>query len=117
MRHRVFVYGSLKRGFRHHDQLARGQFEASLTTTAKFRLVLWESYPALVRGGELPIVGETYWVDDAVLAHLDDFEEHPRVYQRAWIELADQSRAQAYLMPAERTRHLPDIPGGVWTEQ
>jgi len=103
----VFVYGSLKRGRLHHDELL-GALRVGDAVLANSYLVLYEeSYPALVLSGAESggVSGELYEVDAPLLARLDEFEEVPLLYQRvrvalgsvsAWAYVIDESCASGY---------------------
>jgi len=99
--HELFVYGSLKRGLRHHDQLRGATFLGETRTAPRYQLVLHGEYPALT-GGEREVVGELYRVDDARLHRLDVFEGCPDLYRRDSVELHDGRRVVAYVLPPER---------------
>jgi gamma-glutamylcyclotransferase (GGCT)/AIG2-like uncharacterized protein YtfP len=90
---RLFVYGTLRRGFANHVELAGAEYQGSLLTEARYALVEREGYPALIDGKEA-IVGELYAVDDALLARLDVFEGAG--YVRRPVALSDGSAADAY---------------------
>jgi len=90
---RLFVYGTLRRGFENHGELGGATYLGSLLTEARCALVEREGYPALVRGDEA-IAGELYAVDAALLARLDVFEGAG--YVRGPVSLADGSVADAY---------------------
>lgn len=111
--HRLFVYGSLKRGFRHHGQLEGARPCGPATTERGYRLVLAGGYPALVRGGRASVRGELYLVTDDQLARLDAFEEVPHLYQRQLLRLGDGSEAYGYLLP-EGGDEGPVLDPGEW---
>jgi gamma-glutamylaminecyclotransferase len=114
---RLFVYGSLKRGFRHHGLLAGSELECAASTARGFCLVLQGEYPALVRrGGRGSVEGEVYRVTEELLVELDRFEGCPEYYQRESIPLDDGSSALSYVIPPERALALPAVPGSRWTE-
>lgn len=87
-KHLVFVYGSLKRGFRNHRVISGGEFAGVATTVARFNMLdVRGAYPALVtdlidrtKAGQ--ILGELYNVDDDTLAALDKLEGYPDFYTR-----------------------------------
>jgi gamma-glutamylaminecyclotransferase len=112
----VFVYGSLKRGFRHHREIAGSRYLRATSTAVGYRLVRVEGYPALV-SGEGRVSGELYEVDEDRLTDLDRFEDCPALYQRERLTLVDGTRAFAYVMPARLVVGLPEVPGGVWVEE
>ena len=114
--HRLFVYGSLKRGFRHHGVLGDALFEGPARTTAGFFLALQGEYPALVRGGEGSVEGELFRVTAELLTELDRFEGCPDLYLRELVTLDDGTSAQSYLIPPDRASALPIIPEGRWSD-
>lgn len=105
MGNRVFVYGSLKRGFYGHYKMARTTFIGE-TRTAKplYRMVAFpwpdhpgEFYPGLLQDGDGYISGEIFEVSDLILKDLDIFEAVGLDYKREMILLADGSMAWAYI--------------------
>lgn len=113
---KLFVYGSLKRGFRHHRELEGAAFLRHGVTTSGFSLRVQGEYPALVREGTGVVHGEVFDVSDALIARLDAFEDAPRAYQRIEIVLADGTRAHTYAMSADALGGAPVVPGGRWRE-
>jgi gamma-glutamylcyclotransferase (GGCT)/AIG2-like uncharacterized protein YtfP len=111
----VFVYGSLKRGCRHHRQIAGGRYLGERSTGTGYRLVKFDGYPVLVRGDGV-VTGELYEVGAELLARLDRFEDCPELYQRDSLTLADGTRAHAYVMSEDAVEGLPEVPGGTWRE-
>lgn len=107
--HRVFVFGTLKRGFPNHDEGMRGE-----RCLGEYRTI--ERYPMVVAGrwfspvmmpepgvGER-VGGELYEVGDAKLAELDRIESThlPDGYRRHAIAVASQATgaivdAQVYM--------------------
>lgn len=87
---RLFVYGSLKRGGRHHDQLAGAVFLGEATTLPGYRLEPLGEYLALVSVPPEPdtaVPGELFEVDESTLSALDAFEGEE--YERGNVRLAD----------------------------
>lgn len=79
MRHLVFVYGTLKRGFPNHDPLMTGERLLGLyrTLEALPMVISGQWFSPVVfpeRGVGERISGEVYEVDDAKLAQLDKLE-------------------------------------------
>jgi gamma-glutamylaminecyclotransferase len=107
----LFVYGSLKRGFRHHDQLRDAEFLGPAETAPGHHLVLQGEYPALVRGGQGTVRGELYHACATLLATLDEFEGS--AYERQSVELSAGGVAQAYFARGS-TRELAPLPSGDW---
>ncbi|RTL54718.1 MAG: gamma-glutamylcyclotransferase [Bradyrhizobiaceae bacterium] len=91
--HRVFVYGTLKRGGERNDLLKAAAFAGKASTVASFRM-LDGPYPVLRDNngpgpGDHPVSGEVFEVDDAALAALDDYEGvGERLYDRIETDVA-----------------------------
>jgi gamma-glutamylaminecyclotransferase len=113
--HALFVYGSLKRGFVHHVQLAGADFEREAATAPGYRLVLLADYPALTRARSGCVRGELYRVRSALLERLDAFEGCPGLYERALVPLDDGSSAFGYVVDPARAARCQEITGGRWT--
>src|SRR5262245_61460844 len=104
----LFVYGSLKRGFRHHAELDGAVFLRSASTESGYHLRMVGAYPALVRAeGGGSVQGELYGVRHEHLGRLDVFEGCPDLYQRATILLTDGTAAEAYVMSPSATAGAP----------
>jgi gamma-glutamylcyclotransferase (GGCT)/AIG2-like uncharacterized protein YtfP len=107
----LFAYGSLKRGFRHHDLLVGARFRGEVETAAGYHLVLLGEYPALAEGGDGTVRGELYAVGNELSEALDAFEGTD--YERRDVRLATGGMAHAYFarMP---TAELSRFPGNDW---
>jgi gamma-glutamylaminecyclotransferase len=112
MAHRIFVYGTLLNGEKNAAQIEGATFVGAARTPPSFTLLDLGEHPAMLEDGVDAVHGEVYEVSDALLAHLDAFEEHPDVYRRSTIQLADGSEAFTY-MPRERPPGTR-MPGGDW---
>lgn len=106
---RLFVYGSLKCGQKHHSELRGAPLLGSVATAPKCMLLNLGAYPALTDGAEV-VFGELYAVESDTLMHLDEFEGE--AYCRAEVELADGSRAQTYFL--RQLGDFPKVDGGRW---
>ncbi|MCB1783132.1 MAG: gamma-glutamylcyclotransferase [Alphaproteobacteria bacterium] len=103
--HRVFIYGTLKRGQRNHAFLKSARFIGEARTAAavySMRCAVDTAagypYPAVMDGGAGFISGDVYdGVDDALLARLDDLEELGTEYRRDMVDLSDGTQAWIYL--------------------
>ncbi|KAL0122847.1 hypothetical protein PUN28_007493 [Cardiocondyla obscurior] len=89
--HRVFVYGTLKRGEPNHGLIkdpANGyaKFLGLGRTTITYPLVIATKYniPFLLKkpGTGNYVLGEIYDVNSDMLKKLDELEEHPKFYER-----------------------------------
>lgn len=101
--HKLFVYGSLKRGFKQHERhMKTARFIASTKTAQPaFNLVaVLDSnvdfpYPGMMEDGDFHVKGELYEIDDALLKRLDEYEGEG--YERIEIELEGGVSALTYL--------------------
>lgn len=107
---RVFVYGSLKRGFSNHVLLRRADYLGEHVTESRYTMYDLGPYPAVSVGGRTPISGEVFTVDKLTLLALDRLEEYPRVYDRVRIA-TPFGPAWMYVMPAST---YPRVAGGCW---
>lgn len=114
-KHRVAVYGTLKRGYGNHRLLADSEFIGKAKTE--------DAYPLLVNG--LPYlydkvgVGErvrleVYDVDDETLDSLDSLEGHPTFYERRkiWVSMDDWSKSECWVYFINQ-----ELPRGTTREQ
>jgi gamma-glutamylcyclotransferase (GGCT)/AIG2-like uncharacterized protein YtfP len=102
----------LKRGFSNHRQISHAAFLGECRTERGYRLLVFESYPALAADGEHEIHGELYLVEEATLADLDVFEGE--AYRRSAVSLADGRTAQTYLLVPELLEHAVLAPQNRW---
>ena len=100
--HRVFVYGTLKRGLHNHVLLerARASFVGSARTTrTSFAMLLADAgYPYVVKTttNARAIDGEVYAVDDDTLERLDALEEIATgMYSRESVEVTMTATTRA----------------------
>ena len=114
MTRRLFVYGSLLRGEPAHRLLAGARFVAAAETAPGFELVDLGEYPGLLRGGSGSVQGEVYAVPAELVPELDRYEDHPELFTRTEIALADGSRAEAYLVSEGLARGRPRVASGSW---
>jgi gamma-glutamylaminecyclotransferase len=116
----VFVYGTLKRGFSNHRQLADQQFMGEARTEPGFSLFDLDGFPALFPSPDdrAGVTGEVWSVDSAALRRLDAFEGlHEGMYRRARIALQSpfaDSVVHAYFAGRSMTG-CAQI-GSTWTE-
>ncbi|CAH0528893.1 gamma-glutamylcyclotransferase family protein [Vibrio hippocampi] len=110
----VFVYGSLKQGFSNDHLMAEAKYLGDGTTqSSDYHLVSLGSYPAALKHGRHPIVGELYQVDDNTFHHLDLLEEHPDFYCREWVAIEDSNgekvAAWLYILVADFDGEIPSF--------
>ena len=116
-KHRLFVYGTLKRGQVRAEVLRHQTLLGPAVTIAQYRLYDCGSYPALVEHAEgLSIRGELWEVDAACLERIDEIEGvAENLYQRQRVKLAEpfaELFAETYLYQRDASG-LTDC-GSVW---
>ena len=100
---KVFVYGTLKRGYGNNRCLANSKFLGeAVSTTARYKLYA-SGIPFLTEPGDAKIKGELWEVSPEDFARCDRLEGHPYAYcrQRRRFALPDGTvvRAWVYLYP------------------
>lgn len=84
----VFVYGTLKRGFRNHHLLHDSEYLGKAITAEQYTMTVANGIPFVSRNEQLgPIHGEVYSVTAKTFEKLDELEEHPVWYKREEIEI------------------------------
>ncbi len=111
--HRVFVYGTLKRGDVNHHWL-EGARPLGRRRLAGLQLHDLGPYPMAVPAGSSLIHGELYAVEAGGLARLDELEDVPREYVRELLPLSDGSRAWVYRGRADQVQGRPLVPFADW---
>lgn len=111
------MYGSLLRGESAHARLSSARFLGAAETAPGFELVDFGEYPGLLRGGGGRVHGELYAVPDALVPELDLYEDHPDLFERTEIALADGSRAEAYLVSERLAAGRPRVASGSWKDR
>ena len=109
----VFVYGSLRRGQRHHRLLDGCRLLGVHRTTPAYTMVDLGAYPGVFEGGQTPVTGEVYRVSRARLGALDRFEGCPAHYRRAALA-TPWGAAWIYLLAHSVRRPLRQVAGGDW---
>jgi gamma-glutamylcyclotransferase (GGCT)/AIG2-like uncharacterized protein YtfP len=108
---KVFVYGTLKRGYGNHRLLiGRSIFVGADSIRGK--LYDLGNFPGVWHGNDL-VQGEVYKIaGPEVLRDLDCLEGHPRFYKRTRVTTSAGLRVFVYMLPtAERYSYLAE---GVW---
>lgn len=113
MTHRLFVYGTLKRGRSNHAYM--GKHGAQFVNDAVITGTLFQGpngmLPYMVQGdGE--VYGEVYEISDDALLFFDQFEGHPKWYKRIKTTTRDGEEVWVYSHPF-REDFVP-VMGGKW---
>jgi len=92
---KVFVYGSLLKGFGNHCLLEDAVFVGEATTKPEFTMVSLGAFPGVFLDGETPLQGEVYEVDTEQEDRLNGLEGVYKadptqgLYRREFITLED----------------------------
>lgn len=92
---KIFVYGTLKRGYRNHDYLANASFLYQDTISGQLYTIDGVDFPAYLPGQGL-VHGEVYEIDDTILSLLDRLEGNGHLYQRELYTTSNQ-QAEVYV--------------------
>ena len=107
---KVFVYGTLKKGYHNHEVLTEesgGKFIGT-TNVKDYALADLGSFPAAFPMAGSTIIGEVYEVED--LDSIDHLEGYPSFYNRIEVETV---YGQAWLYFQEKP-HGEVVFGGIW---
>lgn len=82
--HKVFVYGTLKRGFGNNVLLRNSRYIGDFVSPPIFEMFAVGQHGGfpLLTEGEYNILGEIWEVDDETLRRLDGLEGVPHMYRR-----------------------------------
>lgn len=118
---KVFVYGSLKKGYHNHRLLSESEFLGEARTKPVFTMVSLGAFPGVVNEGHTSIFGEVYEVNAHVLNALDALEGHPHFYERVRVVLDahEQEAVWMYILNPEYnkrvgTQQYPVVNNGKW---
>ena len=112
---KVFVYGTLKKGYGNHRLLESSINLGPYTTKKKYTLLHLGGFPGLIKEPLSHIRGELYEVDDVVLKRLDWLEGHPDFYCREEIEtFEDGTPIITYIFNYSPRQKYTILEEGVW---
>ena len=115
LKHKVFVFGTLKEGFPNFESNKGVRFRAEFRTTLSYPLFLvgerYSPWLILDSGNGYPITGQVFEVSNSALAAMDILEriKEPDGYQRVPIEVSCLATGEiilvwAYGKPKKRLR-------------
>jgi len=113
MKHKVFVYGTLKAGYCNH-YLLQGKI-AQPAIALQIQLHAGPDYPFAIRG-QGNAHGEVYEIDEITLQALDQLEqEHDDYYRELTPVILDtQQEIMAWIYLNYKAFRYPCLPNGVW---
>lgn len=128
---KLFVYGSLKRGFGNHSILGNSLFQCKGETIDLLVMLDLGSFPACIlpTQEDLPhltsIKGEVYIVDDDTFDRVEHLEGYPSFYDRMEIPIKLNPNTDLesiedipiyFLRDNYKRREQPIVPNGEWNE-
>lgn len=113
MKHKVFVYGTLKKGYCNH-YLLLGQTPQK-ATAPNIQLHTGNDYPFAIRG-QGTVHGEVYEIDDEILRALDQLEQDHDDYYRELtpVLLETQQEIMAWIYLCDQAILYPRLENGIW---
>lgn len=112
--HKVFCYGSLKRGYGNHVLLETSDFiQEDETVQEDLCLMDFGPYPGVYEKGDTSVKGEVYEVTDETFSRLDCLEGYPNYYDRKEVPLRSGVTAWMYYLKGEEPRGIK-CPDGLW---
>lgn len=106
MKHRLFVYGTLKNGFTFHDEYlgnGKSEFVGKALASPDYSLYVGAQPHMIREHTDKHVKGELYELGTDILEDLDYLEGHPVIYKREIIEVygedGNKLLAWAYLRP------------------
>jgi len=114
MKHKVFVYGTLRRGLGNHGYLANSRLVGEATING-YEMFDYGYFPAVVKGNGV-IHGEIYEISDKTLKQLDTLEGHPKFYLRMEEKTWAGQFVWLYTMQASKVEGMTRVTSGDWLE-
>lgn len=113
---KVFVYGTLKRGFCFHHLLEQGgaEYVGAFVTPPKYTMLDLGRYPAVVLNGRTPIHGEVYEVSKDCFKRLDRLEGYPDFYNRTTLHTHFGKAWMYHLNNPDTGGRVGIVLSGVW---
>lgn len=112
---RIFVYGSLKKGYGNYDYFLRNaDFVSNAVTKEPYKMYSLGGFPGVVKDAEVHIKGELYDVDVVQLARIDRLEGHPTFYERELIETNHGPAWMYFLTKPDNYIRNKVVESGVW---
>lgn len=115
--YRLFVYGSLLPGEPNHELIAGAEALGEAATPPEYYLIELNACAALVHGGSLEVRGQLFRIDEETLRRIDRHRQHPVLFRRATIRLANGEMAESYLMSLEQVRGRRRLKVGDWRQR
>jgi gamma-glutamylaminecyclotransferase len=88
---KLFVYGTLKRGFNNHFYLENSDFLGEVITQCPYKMVDFGPFPGLLDEPIAPVMGELYNINLETLPNIDALEGNGYFYQRKHINVLNEN--------------------------
>lgn len=113
---KVFVYGTLKRGYANHIWLAENNAKFIKEDSIKGVMYSLGAYPMVdITETEGRVIGEVFEVTDACSKALDKLEGYPGFYDKQEVNTIDGQEVTVYCMPDRLRKYaLEEIKSGEW---
>ena len=111
---RVFVYGTLKRGYGNHRILEGGRARFVGTERISGAMHDYGAFPAVTLAAAGTVHGEVYEVTPETLRRLDVLEGTPTFYQRTRVSMSTGGEAWVYVMDPGQLVDTRKVPSGRW---
>ena len=114
---RVFVYGTLRKGFSNYDYYLTDSGYAGEDEIVGYKMISMGSFPGIFYTGNINDIVhiEIYDVSDKTLKNLDILEGIPRLYKRFKIKSAAGNTGFIYTISNEKIiDNCPVIKNGDW---
>lgn len=117
----VFVYGTLKKGFRLSDVLKTSEYMGEGTINA--RMYDYGAFPACIADPDRKVHGEVYNVTPEVKQELDMIEGVPRLYhlERVNVKMKGDDKkeveALVYFMWPYQIKGYDEVLSGIWENE
>ena len=93
----IFVYGTLKKGYRNHFYLENALYEGT-AVLKDYEMFDLGTYPGIRTHQGSMVEGELYIVDEEMKKHIDELEEEGSLYRCVKVEvLKNNQKVEAYV--------------------
>lgn len=119
MKHTLFVYGTLKRGFHNHVCLGDNATYLGEAVLQGYQMFHLGGFPAIAKG-EGEVIGEVYEIDDASFKRCDRLEGYPSFYNRSQVEViydndaGEEREMTAWVYHFDKAPKSRLIKDGIW---
>ena len=113
---KVFVYGSLRKGFGLSPVLSSSDYVDTVQTKPKYTMYSLGAFPCIVKGGNTAITGEVYNISSDTEERLDMIEGVPQLYKKGKVEIKGFRNVLAYFMTKSSVKGLNVVESGDWSQ-